>query len=118
MRRTVLMVQFLVLGAVCTASSSAFAQTRPVGWLDRVDSTGVAWGWTADRDSISQSLWVHFYVAEAGGKGRRFAGAARANGQRKDVELAGYPGRHGFRFTLPAWARDGRSRPSSALRGA
>ncbi len=85
---------------------SAEAQTAPVGWIDRIDASGVAYGWAADRDAVSQSVWVHLYIAQPNGQ-RRFAGATHANQPRADVAAAGYPGNHGFRFVLPSWARNG-----------
>lgn len=98
----------LLLAALCPALGA-----EPTGWLERIDDQGVAHGWAADSDSPGTSLWIHFYV-EGPSDGRRYAGAVFANLERGDVRRAGYEGAHGFRFTLPSWARDGQTRLLSA----
>lgn len=89
---------------LCAAGPSLAAP--PVGWLERLDEHGVAHGWAASDDAPGESLWLHFYV-EGASYSLRYAGAALADLERVDVRQAGYPGRHGFSFTLPAWARTG-----------
>lgn len=91
----------------CWLPTTALA-AEPVGWLDRIDDAGVAHGWTADTDSPGASIWVHLYVESMGGT-KRYAGAVRADVDRADVRRAGYRGKHGFRFMIPTWARDGQT---------
>jgi hypothetical protein len=98
----------LVLGALSPAWSA-----EPVGWLDRIDAQGVAHGWAADTDSPGASLWIHFYVEGASGN-KRYAGATLANLNRPDVRRAGYQGNLGYRFTIPAWARNSQTKLLSA----
>jgi len=83
-------------------------QTQPIGFFDTADtlSNGCT-GWTIDPDLSTQSLDVHFYIDGPAGQGQ-FAGSATANFPRPDVNVVtGYPGDHGFKWTVPAFFRKG-----------
>lgn len=81
--------------------------SSPIGWLDSVDANGTAQGWSLDPDNGSLSIDVHFYV-DAPWPAGTWAGQTTANLSRPDVnQVTGYPGDHGFSFTLPAQFRDG-----------
>ena len=81
----------MVLGVVATVGSYS------------ITSTGVVQGWSADPDTGSQSINVHFYAVTPSGA-FTFIGGTGAN-------LAwagtGYPGNHGFQWTIPAQYRNG-----------
>ena len=67
----------------------------------------MAFGWTLDPDAAAESIEVLFYVDGPAGTGR-FAGAARANQPRPDVnQVTGYPGDHGFNWRIGEEFRDG-----------
>jgi hypothetical protein len=80
----------------------------PIGAFDAVTPAGVAAGWTLDPDEPTRQISVHFYVDGPAGSGT-FLGAVNATLPRPDVnQVTGFPGDHGFGFTLPAIVRDGR----------
>jgi endo-1,4-beta-xylanase len=79
----------------------------PIGNFDKIDINGVAYGWTADPNNISQSISVDFYMDGQTGQGGTKIGSVIANVPRPDVNQAGYPGDHGFSFTIPLQYRTG-----------
>jgi len=80
---------------------------QPIGFQDNVDSNGNATGWSLDPDSPSQSNTVHFYIDGPAGTGT-FIGSIVADVPRPDVNQAtGYPGNHGYSFSIPNQYRDG-----------
>lgn len=91
----------------CSATNVPATRT-PIGYLDGINTTGIAFGWALDPDSSATSISVHFYIDGAAGGGGTFAGSAVANISRPDLNAIGYPGNHGFDFSIPAQWRDGR----------
>jgi len=91
-----------------TITVTTTTNKSPIGFLDSIDSTGLARGWALDPDTPSQSIDVHFYIDGPAGSGI-FAGARKANWPRPDVnQKTGYPGDHGFEFVIPNLFRDGK----------
>jgi hypothetical protein len=85
------------------------ANHAPVGYLDAISSAGVAWGWALDPDTASANIEVHFYLDGPAGRGA-YIGSARADLPRPDINRdLGYPGDHGFNFSIPSQYRDGRT---------
>jgi hypothetical protein len=81
------------------------------GNFDSFDSTGLARGWVMTAAPpitswSSVSIPVHFYLDGTSSSGT-FAGAVLADGIRTDVNRAGYPGNHGFSFSVPPQLRTG-----------
>ena len=83
---------------------------NPKGWLDGVDETGVALGWTCDPDSYSAALDVRLFLDGPPGSGS-FLGITTANLTREPAvgDVCGGVRNHGFRFTLPDSVRDGQT---------
>jgi hypothetical protein len=79
----------------------AASNTVPVGYLDGIDSSGKLYGWALDQDASSQSIPVNFYLDGFAGLGT-FLGSVTANVPRSDINQAGYPGDHGFEWTIPS----------------
>ena len=75
---------------------------RPVGSYS-ITSTGVVQGWSADPDTGSQSINVHFYAVTPSGA-FTFIGGTSANLAWANT---GYPGNHGFQWTIPSQYRNG-----------
>jgi hypothetical protein len=97
------------IGETSLSGCGTAPQSNPIGPLDRISTDGVAWGWAIDPDVSSQSIDVHFYVDGPAGSGF-WAGSVTANIPRPDVNTGtGYPGDHGFRFTIPVEFRDGKT---------
>lgn len=83
------------------------ANKTPIGWLDTIIN-GIAAGWALDPDTPSKSISVHFYVDGPAGLGT-LAGGISAGLARPDVNAGtGYPGNHGFSFSIPSQFRDGK----------
>ncbi|WP_437572107.1 hypothetical protein [Sorangium sp. So ce542] len=78
------------------------AGSAPIGHLDGIGATGVTWGWALDPDIAAQPISVRFYV-----DGNRDAGEVVARQPRADVNAGtGFPGDHGFVWSVPASFRD------------
>jgi hypothetical protein len=77
------------------------SDTITIGYLDRIDSSGKLYGWALDKDASSQSIPVEFYLDGFAGQGT-FLGSTTANAPRPDINQAGYPGDHGFEWTIPS----------------
>lgn len=93
----------------CSATTPSSSQPL-IGYFDGIDGNGAAYGWALDPDSSATSISVHFYIDGAAGGGGTFAGSAVADISRPDVNnVTGYPGNHGFNFSIPAQWRDGRA---------
>ena len=73
-----------------------------IGTLESIDDTGTMTGWAVDPDNPLISLDIHVYM-----DGGSFIGYTKADYPRLDVNLAGFPGSHGFHYPLPPVARDG-----------
>ena len=90
-------------------SPRSFRFRSPIGWHDSVDADGVSHGWSLDPDIPSQSAIIHFYVDGPAGVGT-YIGDILADIPRPDVnQQTGYPGNHGFRFSIPPQYRDGQN---------
>jgi hypothetical protein len=78
-----------------------FDNHEPIGYLDGIDASGFAWGWTCDPDAPAVSTDVVFEV------GITQLGPYRTNlGSEPDVNnLCGGGSLHRFRVQLPAWTR-------------
>ena len=73
----------------------------PIGWLDSVDASHVARGWTLDQDTPAASVTVHFYVDGPAGSGTMI-GMTSATTSRPDVHTAfGLGANHGFVWEIP-----------------
>jgi hypothetical protein len=97
-----------ILGLFTVITLALTTNKSPIGFLDSIDSTGLARGWALDPDTPSQSIDVHFYIDGPAGSGI-FAGARKANWSRPDAnQKTGYPGDHGFEFVIPNLFRDGK----------
>lgn len=93
--------------------------TETIGFLDAVSSLnenespaineGEVGGWSLDTDLPGNSNTVHFWAdGQANTPGAVFMGTAFANIPRPDVNTGtGYPGDHGFNFSIPDQFRDG-----------
>lgn len=74
---------------------------NPIGWLDSVDASHVARGWTLDQDTPAASVTVHFYVDGPAGSGTMI-GMTSATTSRPDVHTAfGLGANHGFVWEIP-----------------
>jgi hypothetical protein len=82
----------------------------PIGFVDAVsESDGVVSGWAFDPDQPAAAVRVGLFELEATDGELRFLGWTEAGMPRPDVENAfGFPGDHGFRFSMPDEIRDGR----------
>lgn len=90
-------------------SSPAYCDQLPMGYFDIATSTinGCS-GWTLDADAPTSNLAVHFYIEDLNNPPyfMTIIGSATANLPRPDVNTAtGYPGNHGFAFTVPVQHR-------------
>lgn len=91
-----------------SGSPKTFKFNTPIGWLESVNADGEAIGWSLDPDLPAQSNVVHFYINAPAGGGGTYIGETVANLPRPDVNQAtGYPGNHGYSFSIPAQYRDG-----------
>ncbi|MDO8729049.1 MAG: fibronectin type III domain-containing protein [bacterium] len=85
----------------------AAISASPTGYLDGIDTSGNANGWTLDPDAPSQSIDVHFYID--GTASANFAGYTKADILRQDVnDVLKVTGNHGFDFSIPSKYRDGK----------
>jgi hypothetical protein len=79
---------------------------NPKGYLDSIDTNGVAYGWTCDQDQPNTSNFVDFYIDGANGLGT-FVQRVQANvGSEQAVANecgGGYA--HRFQAQLPAWTK-------------
>lgn len=85
-------------------SPKTFRFNAPIGTFESVNSDGIAIGWSLDPDVPTQSNVAHFYINGPAGGGGTYIGQAFAN---IPHYVAGYPGNHGFRYSIPAQYRDG-----------
>jgi hypothetical protein len=72
----------------------------PIGYLDNVDSNGVAYGWAADLTDPGAPVTVHFYV-----DGQYVSAIATAYVDDALNALLGTTGAHRFIFQIPAQYR-------------
>jgi hypothetical protein len=80
----------------------------PTGYLEGLNASGNASGWSFDPDTPSQSININFYVDGPVGIGT-LAGTAPANLLRADVNAAyNATGNHGFSWNIPNQYRDGK----------
>lgn len=81
----------------------------PIGYLN--DGIGSDWkvkGWSLDPDNPTASNVVHIYIDGPAGGGGSHIGTVTANLPRPDVNtVTGYPGDHGFEYTIPNQYLDG-----------
>ncbi len=90
-----------------TGSPKTFKFNPPIGYQGDFIQDGVATGWSLDPDVPLQSDRVHFYVNGPSGGGGTLIGDIWANIPRPDVnQVTGYPGNHGYEFSIPAQYRD------------
>ena len=83
----------------------------PIGSLNSIGSDGMAVGWALDPDTPSQTIAVRFFVDEPAEGPGRYAGSVMADRPRPDVNQAtGYPGNHGFLFSIPPERQSGQHR--------
>ncbi|MDQ3799835.1 MAG: hypothetical protein M3384_10310 [Acidobacteriota bacterium] len=88
-----------------SGSPKSFRFNTPIGYFDSVDADGNALGWSMDADLPLQSNSVHFYID--GQTSAHYAGQTVADIPRPDVNTnTGYPGDHGFKFSIPPRYRD------------
>lgn len=78
------------------------SNNAPIGWAG-FSSPGIVEGWAADPDTGSQSINVHFYAVTPSGA-FTFIGGTGANLAWANT---GYPGNHGFQWTIPSQYRNG-----------
>ncbi|WP_425392322.1 hypothetical protein [Ekhidna sp.] len=90
---------FTLLSIIISFNSSA---QSPIGYFDSAGTgSNSCYGWAIDPDYPNSSLSIHFYIDGPAGIGQ-FIGSTIANKPRPDVNSAtGYPGDHGFNFTIP-----------------
>lgn len=87
-----------------------FVNQTPVGWLDRIDEKGVAYGWARDMNdpgrSIKVRIFINLYVSNPPdpSRGSYFTADIDANVPRSDVSATSH---HGFAFVIPVeWRSD------------
>lgn len=76
--------------------------TDPGGFVDGIDSNGVAWGWACDGDFPTESVAIDFYV-----NGSTYATRGWAN-ESSESAVNGFCGggtAHRFIIPLPAWTK-------------
>jgi YD repeat-containing protein len=80
----------------------------PIGFLDGSnDENATVNGWSLDPDNAYMSNTVHFYIGGPAGTGT-YVGETVADKPRPDVNTnTGYPGNHGFEFSIPSQYLDG-----------
>jgi len=78
---------------------------QPIGYLDGIDSTGYAWGWTCDPDAPNVSTDVVFYVESPWGW--QSLGPYRTNlgSEQAVADLCGGGFVHRFGVSLPYWTK-------------
>jgi hypothetical protein len=78
---------------------------NPKGYLDSIDSNGVAYGWTCDQDQPNTSNFIDFYV-DGGGLGTLVM-RVQANGGSEQAVANECGGGYAHRFAaqLPAWTK-------------
>ena len=101
-------------GPTPTPTPTPVPGRTPIGYLDSIDqTTRVARGWSLDPDNPQTSNMVHFYINGPAGNTQgsgTFLSAVTANIYRPDVNTStGYPGNHGYEYTIPAQYCDGLS---------
>jgi hypothetical protein len=65
-------------GEIRPRLSAVYDDNNPFGYVDNIDTAGVARGWTCDPDLGGKSIWVDFYRDNVPGVGT-YLGQARAN---------------------------------------
>ncbi|WP_437677945.1 hypothetical protein [Sorangium sp. So ce131] len=82
----------------------------PIGWLDGIDSSGVATGWAVDPD-LPASVRVQFWLTGPGTAGLRLiSGANMVNADLPRLDVNAYlqmAGDHGFSYRIPDSLRNG-----------
>jgi hypothetical protein len=86
-----------------TGSPRIFRFNAPVGVFESINADGEAIGWSVDPDLPTLPNTVHFYVDAPAGSGGVYIGEAAADQPHANT---GYPGNHGFRFSIPPQYRD------------
>lgn len=78
-----------------------FDAHNPIGYLDGVSATGVASGWTCDKDAPTKAARVDFYANGT------YVMSARANGGSEQAvnDLCGGGTAHRYAVQLPAWTK-------------
>lgn len=94
-------------GSPRTFAAPLETPASPVGWLESVSEAGVVKGWCLDPNTPEAHVQVHAYLDGDCTEGE-CAGWYVANLPRADVnEFTGYPGDHGFSFSIPEKYQDG-----------
>lgn len=82
------------------------SSSTPIGYFDGIDNNYFMWGWTLDPDVPLAPINVHIYIDGPAGGGGTFLAGFPANQPRADVnQVTGYPGDHGWSWTIPSQYR-------------
>lgn len=86
--------------------SATYDDHDPIGYIDSIDTNGVALGWTCDQDVPTKQTWVDFYRDNVPGVGT-YLGQARANLSSESAinNWCGGGTAHRFSMQLPSSAK-------------
>lgn len=95
-----------VAGQIRGRLAATYDDYDPIGYIDGITTTGVAFGWSCDRDIATTYVAVDFYAGGVPGVGA-FAGRANASFSSEPAvnALCGGGTAHRFSFQLPAWTK-------------
>lgn len=95
-----------VAGQIRGRLSATYDDNNPIGFIDGITPTGVAYGWTCDKDVPATSIAIDFYSGGVAGTGA-FAGRSYASFASEPAinTLCSGGTAHRFSYQLPAWTQ-------------